>query len=459
MNAEQNFWLSDCGEDLVPRPPLDGDLHADVAILGGGFSGLWTAYNLLRREPALSVAIVEREFCGYGASGRNGGWCSPRFPVDAATLLKRVGRQRTRETLLAQQEMVVRLGETCAREGIDAQYRQTGLLVVARGDAQLAGIEHAYRDYERLGLADTATLLTAEQAFARVHATRLSGGLSVRAGATVHPGRLVRGLARVVERLGGRIYEKTEAVEFVKGRHPAIVTRSGTLHARRAVVAAGEAYLTGMPGFRRTLLPISSMIVLSAPLTEAQWRSVGWAGGESLCSEAHLKDYLTRTVDGRILYGSRGAPYRFGSQMPERDAGTNRTFQWMRETVQDWWPSLRGLEFTHAWGGYVGVPRDWMPTVSFDPSTGFAQLLGYSGRGVTTSALGAELLAGLIGGWETGLETLPFHRHGPPVWEPEPLRWMGVRYVQDAFARVDQADLAGRPRPLDTPVAEYLGAP
>jgi len=459
VSALPSFWLEDCGDDFRPRPALQGDAVVDVAIMGGGFSGLWTAYHLLRRDPALKVAIVERQFCGYGASGRNGGWCSPRFPVDAGSLIKRVGEARARATLLAQQAMVEKLGRICAEEGIDAQYRPTGLLIVARGEAQMAGIESACRAYERLGLGDGSTLLSAQETFARVHATRLMGGLSVRSGAAVHPGRLVRGLARAVERRGGRIYEQTQATGFVAGRPSAIVTAGGTIRARRAVVAAGEAYMSGMPGFGRTLLPISSMIVLSEPLTAAQWESVGWDNGESLSSVAHTKDYLTRTLDGRILFGSRGGPYRFGSRMPEGEFAREETFEWMREMVREWWPSLRDLRFSHAWGGYLGVPRDWMPGVSFDADRGFAQLLGFSGRGVTTSALGAELLAGLIGGWETGLESLPLHRPALPRWEREPWRWMGVRYVQNAFARVDRADERGRPRPIDTPVAEYLGEP
>jgi len=454
-----SFWLEDCGEDLQLRPPLDGDATVDVAILGAGFSGLWTALHLLRGNPSLSVAILERDFCGFGASGRNGGWCSPRFPVDAGSLARRVGVERARETLLAQQAMVARIGELCAEEGIDAHYRQTGLLVVARGEAQRAGIEQTHATNERLGLGDQSFLLSAEETFARVHATRLAGGLFVPVGASVHPGRLVRGLARAVERRGGLIFEKTEALRIRRGPRPAIETGRGTLWARKTVVAAGEAYLSGMPGFRRTLLPISSMIVLSAPLTDAQWRAAGWENGESLCSQAHTKDYLTRTRDGRILFGSRGLPYGFGSGMPERARLQRRVFEQMRETVRQWWPSLNDLEFTHAWGGYLGIPRDWMPAVSYDASAGFAQLLGYSGRGVTTSAMGGELLAGLIGGWTTGYENLPIHRSAVPKWEREPIRWLGVRYIQNTYARIDAADSGGRRRPLDTPFAEYLGEP
>ena len=199
------------------------------------------------------------------------------------------------------------------------------------------------------------------------------------------------------------------------------------------------------------------MIVLSQPLTPEQWADIGWQGGESVSSQAHTKNYLTRTCDGRILYGSRGASYLFGSAMPENTIRDEPVFEWMRGCVREWWPQLSGLTFTHAWGGYLGVPRDWLPTVGFDKDSRIATLYGYTGRGVSTSALCARLLSGLIGGWPTGLETLPVHRPRAPRWEVEPFRWMGVRYVQNAFARIDEAESAQRKRPLDARFAEFLG--
>lgn len=458
-SRSSNFWLETCGDDMSLRPALSGDVTVDVAILGGGFSGLWTAYHLLRGDPSLEIAIVERAFCGFGASGRNGGWCSPRFPVDVGALVKRVGPQRARDTIGAQKQAVRDIGQLCEEEGIDAHYRANGLLSVARGEAQLADLKATFRTYERLGLSQDNRLLDADETFERVHISKLTGGMETRAGASIHPGRLVRGLARAVERRGATIYEGSPAVRIAPGGRPAIVTETGTVRARRAVVAAAEAYLTGLPAFHRALMPMSSMIVMSSPLSEAQWREIGWAGGESLSSQAHTKDYLTRTQDGRILYGSRGAPYLYGSRMPEAALCDEETFAWMRDTVREWWPVLRDVDFPHQWGGFLGVPRDWMPTVSFDPSAGLGQLHGYAGRGVTTSFLSARLLAGLIGGWATGLEDLPLHRQHTPRWEIEPFRWMGVRYVQNAFARIDDANHASAPKPWDASFARYLGEP
>lgn len=452
-----SFWLETCGEDLTPRPALQRDRQVDVAILGGGFSGLWTAYHLLVQQPDLDIAIVEQEVVGFGASGRNGGWASPRFPVDPHVMVRRFGTAVARETLMAIDRAVHTIGDICAIEGIDAHYRQTGLLSIARSAGQVAALQSTLDTFRLLGLDTGMALLSAQATHERVHATHIHAGLYAPSGAAVHPARLVRGLARAVERRGATIYEKTQATDIQRGEKACIVTTRGRLYARKTVVAAGEAYLTTMPQFHRSLLPMSSMIVLSEPLTQAQWDEVGWARGESLSSVVHTKNYLTRTLDGRILYGSRGAPYAFGSQLAEQSLQDEQTFAAMRAAVREWWPVLNQVGFSHAWGGYLGVPRDWMPSVGFDPASRFARLGGYTGRGVSTSILCGKLLAGLILGRSTGLEHLPFHRAGAPDWEVEPFRWMGVRYVQNAFARIDRADQAGERLPLDTALAEMLG--
>ncbi len=456
--ARTSFWLESAGDDLAPRTPLTGEESCDVAILGGGFSGLWTAYFLLRQQPGLDVVVVEREICGYGASGRNGGWCSPRFPVDTHAMIARFGVQTARATLLALEAMVEEVGRVCAEAGIDADYRTTGLLGLARSAAEMAVLQGTQKTYEALGMGGDNRLIGAEESFDLVHATKLLGGLQTKAGAAVHPGKLVRGLARAVEKLGGRIYEQSEVTELRRGAEAAIATADGArLAARKTIVLAGEAYLTRLPGYRRALLPMSSMIVLSEPLPAETWREIGWSGGECLSSQVQTKNYLTKTPDGRILYGSRGARYQFGSALSDAVIADEEVFAWMRSCVIDWWPVLEAARFSHAWGGYLGVPRDWLPSVDFDPARKLAHLFGYTGRGVSTSALSAKLLAGLILGKPTGLEALPLHRAKAPSWEPEPLRWLAIRYVQNAFARIDDADQSGRRRPFDAKLAKLIG--
>ena len=452
-----SYWLQTSNDDCLPRPSLEGDITVDVAILGGGFSSLWTAYYLLENEPDLEIAIVESEICGFGASGRNGGWCAPRFPVDPHALIARYGINTARQTVMQAEAMVVEIGDRLAAEGIDAEYRNTGLLSVARNADQMKKLVGSFELYRGMGLAGGARLFSAEEARAQVNVTNLAGGLKFVEGATVHPGKLVRGLARRLEQKGVRILEQSPVTGVTTGNHAALQTRTGSVRARRTVVAAGEAYLGDIAPFRRSVLPMSSMIILTEPLTAAQWDIVGWAGGESLSSPVNVKNYLTRTSDGRILYGSRGAPYLYGSRAPDAATRDTETFAWMEQCLLDWFPGLAGIKISHRWGGYLGVPRDWMPSVYFDKDKKLSWLYGYTGRGVSTSALCGKTLAQAITGRLPSPEAIPFYRKDIPKWEPEPFRWLGVRYVQNAFARMDQAELIGSYQPLDSKLAKYLG--
>jgi glycine/D-amino acid oxidase-like deaminating enzyme len=455
--AAYSFWLETAGEDLIPRPALQHSAEVDVAILGAGYSGLWTAYYLLRDNPGLSVAIVEKEIAGFGASGRNGGWCSPKFPVTPPVLEDRFGREATRALLLAMFDTVREVGRVCDEESISAQYRLGGYLSLVRGAHQLPAIKASYAQYERLGLADRYRLLSAEEAREHVNITGLQGAMHTDQCASLHPARLVRGLARAVERRGGAIYEQTEVTGFEGGATPRLVTKAGELRARKAIVLAGEAYLTRFRKLHRALMPVYSLIVLTEPLTQEQWRRIGWQNGECIASNRYTVDYLTKTPDGRILFGSRGAPYEFGSKITDGQDRHQPTHARAQHSVVEWFPSLAGIKFTHAWGGPLGMPRDWMPAAAFDPKLKIAMACGYTGQGVSTTNLAGRTLASLIMEKHSALQQLPLAQRRSRNWEIEPLRWIAVRYVQDALARIDAADEAGKPRPLDGPIAEFLG--
>jgi glycine/D-amino acid oxidase-like deaminating enzyme len=452
--SSYSFWLEDLGEPLTPRPALKSSTDVDVAILGAGYSGLWTAYYLLRQEPALRIAVVDKEIAGFGASGRNGGWCSPNFPVTAGALEKRFGAEAARTLLLTMRASVDEVGRVCAEEKIDARFHKGGVLTLARGRHQLSAIRSSYAAYERLGLGDRYQVLSATEAAERIRVTDVHGGLYTPDGASLHPARLVRGLARAVEARGGVIYEQTPVTGFKAG---SLITRAGELRAKRAIVGAGEAYLTRLPRLHRALLPVYSLISLTEPLTAGQWSQIGWRMGESVSSTRNTVVYLTKTSDGRILFGSRGAPYVFGSKITDQQDTHEATVKMIQRSLVEWFPSLAGIRFTHAWGGPVGMPRDWMPAVRFDASSRIGSIMGYTGQGVSTSNLCGRLLAGLITNRATGLERLPPAQRRSPNWEMEPLRWLVVRYMQGAFLRIDEAAEAGRPRPVDARLAEFLG--
>jgi glycine/D-amino acid oxidase-like deaminating enzyme len=454
--SKYSFWLETAGEALTPRPSLARSGGVDVAILGGGYSGLWTAYYLLRGNPGLSVAIVEKEIVGFGASGRNGGWCSSRFPVTPEMLSQRFGREAARALMLAMCGAVEEVARVCEEEGIDAQFRKGGMLSLARGAHQLPLIRATAEGYERLGLADHCRLLSAEEVAERVRVTNVHGALCTPHNASLHPGRLVRGLARAVERRDGVIYEQTEVTAFEGGAAPRLITPGGELRAKMALVLAGEAYLSRLPKLHRALMPMYSLIAITEPLTRTHWSQIGWQNGESISSCRYTVDYLTKTAEGRILFGSRGAPYLFGSKITNEQDRHAPTHARIQRAVVEWFPMLEGIKFTHAWGGPVGMPRDWMPAASFDRVSRIATARGYTGQGVSTTNLAGRVLASLILGKRTDLETLPIAQRQSPNWEPEPLRWLAVRYAQNAFLRIDTAAETGRPRPIDASLAEFL---
>jgi glycine/D-amino acid oxidase-like deaminating enzyme len=431
-----------------------------VAILGAGFTGLWTAYYLLSQEPSLRVVVLEAEIAGFGASGRNGAWCTSSFPVTPGELQRRFGREDTRKLLIEMRGAVDEIGRVATAEEIDAQYYRGGQLRVARGPSQLPAIEGAYEAHRGLGLEQDVRLLDADETAERVRITGARGALFNPHCATIHPARLARGLARAVERLGGEIFERTPVTDYEEGGKngsgPRLVTDSGGVRAR-TIVLAGEAYLTQLPKLRRQLLPIYSLIVLTEPLSEEQWDSIGWEGRECVASNRHTVDYRSRTEDGRILFGGRGAPYHYGSRVRDEYDMHEPTHQMLRSVARDWFPTLEGTRFTHAWGGPLATPRDWMPTMSYDPSRGVATARGYTGQGVATANLSGRTLSDLILGRDTSITSLPTVNHRSRAWEPEPLRWLGARYVQRGLMKVDDnAERTGEP-PTGKTLAERLG--
>jgi glycine/D-amino acid oxidase-like deaminating enzyme len=448
--SEVSFWLETSGDDLTPRPPLDGSVDVDVAILGAGYTGLWTAYYLLKHDPSLRVLVVEAETAGFGASGRNGAWCAPDLNISMDRLAKLHGRDAAIRTQAATYDAVDEVGRVSREEGLDSGWHRGGALTVARGPHQVPAIEESFEEYVRYGFGDRYRLLTGPEVSERVRVAGAVRGIYTPDSSVIHPGRLARGLARLVERLGGRIVEGTPVVDWSPasaetGGRALLRTTRGDVRAS-AIVLAGEAYLTRFPRLHRQLIPVYSLIVLTEPLSDAQWQEIGWADRETLASTRLSVDYLSRTEDGRVLFGGRGAPYRFGS--PIRDAYDRHepTHEMLRGFVRAWFPTLRDVGFTHAWGGPLGMPRDWHPSITFDRSTGVASARGYIGHGVSTANLAGRTLAELLTDQTSERTELPLVGHRSRSWEPEPFRWIGVRYAQWALGRIDaQAERTQKP--------------
>lgn len=450
-----SYWLESCGDDLTPRPALNGTIDADVAILGAGYSGLWTAYYLLKRDPSLKIAIVEAEIAGFGASGRNGAWCTCGFPTSPGRLAEKYGKAAAAAVQRAMYDTVDEVGRVAVAEGLDIDWTKGGELLIARGPEQLPAIEHEHAVMEGLGLGDHATLLDKAQTEQRVRIAGALGSLYLPDTATIHPGKLVRGLARVVERMGATIYEQTAVTDYTTGAYPALHTERGHVRAK-TIVLCGEAYLSRLPKLRRQVMPVYSLITLTEPLSESDWAEIGWEQRETIASCRYTVDYLSKTADGRILFGGRGAPYHFGSRIKDEYDRHAATHQMLMNNVRAWFPRLKDVKFTHTWGGPLGWPRDYMPTIAYDPRENLATARGYTGNGVATANLAGRVLTDLITGERSEITTLPCVNHRSPNWEPEPFRFIGVRYVQQAFMKLDEEAARTGVAPSGKTLAERL---
>lgn len=453
--AAYSYWLETCGDDLTPRPPLHGTIEVDVAILGAGFTGLWTAYYLLEREPSLRIAIVEKEIAGFGASGRNGGGISNRFPVSLTRIDGLYGRQAALDFQHALDGMVDEIGRVTDAEGIEMDFTRGGYLRLARGPHQLQAIERERKAFEKFGFGDRAIQLDAQQTAERVAVSGVVGSIFTSNSGKLHPGKFVRGLARAVERKGATIYEGTAVTDFTTGAYPALHTERGHVRAK-TIVLAGEAYLSKLPKVGRKVMPVYSLISATEPLSDAEWQEIGWEAREGLSSANMMVNYLTRTADGRILFGGRGAPYQFGSSIKDAYDRDDATHRMLQDSVRDWFPMLKDVKFTHSWGGPLGWPRDYVPTLGYDAKEGLAAAYGYTGTGVAPSNLFGRALADLITGVESDVTQLPFINRKSRKWEPEPFRFLGVRFVQRGFQKLDEKAEASGIAPDGTSLVERL---
>jgi glycine/D-amino acid oxidase-like deaminating enzyme len=453
-----SFWLDDLAsrgvDDLTPRPPLDGDASVDVVIVGGGFTGLWTAYYLLRADPSLDVLVVEREIAGFGASGRNGGWCSALFPASPGKLARAHGREAALAMRRAMQETVDEVGSVAAAEGVDCHFAKGGTVVAARTPVQLRRARAAVAADAELGGVDGLRLLDAAEARERVGISGTLGGVWTPHCARIHPGHLVRGLAAAVERLGGRIVERTTASDLLPGH---VHTSRGTVRARH-VIRATEGWTPHFADARRDAVPVYSLVVATEPLPAGFWERAGLAAGETFSDERHLLVYGQRTADGRIVFGGRGAPYHFGSRVEPEFDRVERVFAALRRSLVGLFPDVASHGFTHAWGGPLAIARDWTASVGLDVGTGRGWAGGYVGDGVATTNLAGRTLADLVLRRDTAITRLPWVGHRSRRWEPEPLRWLGLNTAVRAVALADAEErLTGRPSLVARAMAPLLG--
>lgn len=437
-NGQVSFWYRALGLP-ARRPSLPGSTDVDVAIVGGGYTGLWTAYYLKKTQPDLRIAVLEKEFAGFGASGRNGGWLSSEPPGQ----LGRYARAHGWDAAVAmQKEMFASVDEVinvAADEGIEADIQKDGLLHVATNEAQARRMLGRVTELRRQGWgAEDLLVLDADGLAQRVRVAHGKAALWSPHCARIQPAKLVRGLAAAVDALGVRIYEDTEVTQI---RPHEVVTAHGTVRATY-VVRALEGFTASVES-PRLWLPMNSSMLVTAPLPQSVWEQVGWRGAELIGDEAHSFSYIQRTADGRIAIGGRGIPYRYGSRWDGGGETREATFGQLTRILHQHFPATRDVPVEHTWSGVLGVPRDWCAAVDLDRRTGLAWAGGYVGHGVTATNLAGRTLRDLILGRDTELTRLPWVGRQVRRWEPEPLRWLGVRGLYVAYRAADRQENGG----------------
>lgn len=344
VNGGISFWYADDGFPGA-REPLGGDASADVVIVGGGYTGLWTAYYLKKAVPFLRITVLEQKFCGYGASGRNGGWLYNGI-AGRDRYAKLHGHEAAVRLQKAMNDTVDEVVRAVGEEGFDAGLHKGGVLEVARTPAQLARLR-AFHEHELSYGEKDRELYGARETAERIRVADAVGSSWTPHGARVHPAKLVKGLAAAVEALGVTVHEQTPVTE-IRPKHA--VTPYGTVRAPY-VLRCTEGFTAALKGQRRTWLPMNSSMIATEPLTDAQWAAIGWEGRQTLGDMAHAYMYAQRTADGRIALGGRGVPYRFGSRTDNDGRTQAATVEALREVLVGFFPMLAGTRIAHAWSG------------------------------------------------------------------------------------------------------------
>jgi glycine/D-amino acid oxidase-like deaminating enzyme len=424
-----SYWFDSSGlRDEPLRPPLRGSANADVAIIGGGFTGLATAIAIARRQPGRRVVILEGARCGYGASGRNGGFADVMytgFGAFAAEQPPEVARG-VYDAIATGMQAIERLVE---QEGVACDLERNGALVMAATDGQIEQLERERAGFAALGL--EARLTQGEEFRALVRTERFRAGLAIPTTAILNPAKLARGMARVAESLGVGIHEATRVVRIEPGRPVRVVTEHGEVEAAQAVLAT-NGYTPQLGIFRDRLLPLCNYVVATEPLSPAQWDAIGWAGRHGL-SDARLQFmYLRPTADGRIVAGGEAAPYFTGS-LPS-SGNYAPVVELLKRSLVETFPALEGIRFTSAWGGTMAFTRDFTPRIGALGDAGNLFFgLGYCGEGVVMSQLAGRILAAFVAGDAGAFQALPFVGSEPPWVGFEPLRTLGVKAMEAAL--------------------------
>ncbi|QXI25767.1 NAD(P)/FAD-dependent oxidoreductase [Pseudomonas vanderleydeniana] len=434
-----SLWMDQLDEPLAPRTSLEHDLDVDVAIIGAGYTGLWTAYYLKRQAPQLKVVVLEAQTAGFGASGRNGGWLMGNL-LGEDRLLAGLSPQQRRASFELLHGIPDEVKEVIDREAIDCDFRKGGVLYCA---ARYPEQEHSLRGYlaglHRQGLEEADYCWLGPQELTRqLRVTRPYGAIFSPHMATIQPAKLARGLAQAVERLGVPIYENSPVIDW---RHGGLRTHQAQIRSHW-VVPAVEGYSVSLPPLGRYQLPVQSLLVATEPLSAATWEEIGLDRGQAFSEGSRQVTYGQRSADNRLVFGARGG-YRFAGRLRHDFNLTESEIELRRYLFGELFPQLKKVRITHSWGGNLGMSRRFRPHMLCDRANGLALAGGYGGEGVGASHLGGRTLADLILQQDTPRVRQPWVIQAGGLsalkaWEPEPCRWLGYNAIVRSFVHEDQ---------------------
>jgi glycine/D-amino acid oxidase-like deaminating enzyme len=434
--APTPFWWDGLDFAFGTRPALSDNLSVDVAIVGGGYTGLWTAYELAAADPTLSIAVLEKSHLGFGASGRNGGWCYDGFSagLDRVESLSDLDTAKRFGRVL--RETVDEVGKAIEVEGIECDLHKGGSVEFLRNGGQLARAHHEVETAHRYGATTQDTrVLSAAEASEVGRAGNLHGGLWSSHTAVLQPAKLALGLAAAVERRGVRIFENSPVVGIEPKR---VTVAGGATVSASVVVRATEGYTADLAGYHRRIAPVYSIMVATEPLPAELWNEIGLADRQTFGDFRHTVIYGQRTADDRIAFGGRATPYTYGSRIRTNAEFPAEAFAPVCTALHEVFPQTAGVAITHRWGGVLGAPRTWLPTVGLDRRTGLAWAGGYVGAGVGPTNLAGRTLADLITEQHTDLTSFPWVNRTVRSWEPEPLRWLGIQAAYRIMLSADR---------------------
>jgi glycine/D-amino acid oxidase-like deaminating enzyme len=435
------FWLEEAGA-VEPVPPLAGDVDADVVVIGGGYTGMWTAWQLLEREPEARVVLLEAGVCGHGPSGRNGGFAETLW-TNLPDLLDRFGDQRALAAARASSESVAAIGAWCREQGVDAWFRPAGFLMVSAAEAQDAVLDRLLEAARATGAGAHAVALGRDEVAARCAGPRFRRAVLAPDDATVQPARLALGLRERLLRRGARICERSRvrALRVAGPREVVAETAGGRVRAAAAVLAINAA-TRGVRPLRSRLAVTSSHIVLTEPVPDVL-EHLGWTGGESITDCRTFVHYFRTTPDGRIAFGWGGGPFAFGARLNGRVERDPTTAAATAEHLRAFFPQLEGRRVTHAWGGPIDVSPSHLPQIGTLSDGPVHYAFGFTGNGVGPSHLAGRILSGLALDVRDADTRLALVDPAPPAVPPEPLAFLGGSLVRRAFLRRERLEEQG----------------